>query len=163
MFQTSQGYGLDYGCGSAPIGFELAMRGNKMDFIDVNGAYCYEFLKWRAKKRLQSGNIGWQLRGDYDFMLFMDSIEHFSNWEEILGQCLTRLKPNGIFITNYFGLNASDPNVEHINMEQQAVWDFLIRNGVYPMNQIVWMKQHLFKEEEKNEQESTNTEQNDQV
>jgi hypothetical protein len=42
--------GMDFGCGSAPVGFELAKRGGQMHFIDVDGSCAYEFLKWRCKK-----------------------------------------------------------------------------------------------------------------
>ena len=31
-------YGVDYGCGTAPIGCELALRGHKVDFIDLEGS-----------------------------------------------------------------------------------------------------------------------------
>ena len=43
-------YGAEYGCGSAPVSFEFALMGHKMDFIDIDGSGAYEFTKWRAKK-----------------------------------------------------------------------------------------------------------------
>src|SRR5690606_6263936 len=35
---ATEGYGCEYGCGSAPVSFELALRGHRMDFIDIDGA-----------------------------------------------------------------------------------------------------------------------------
>ena len=46
-----RGRGIDYGCGTAPVGFELLKKGHQMDFIDIDGAPSYEFLKWRVKKK----------------------------------------------------------------------------------------------------------------
>ena len=132
--------GLDFGCGSAPIGFELALRGHQMDFIDLDGAPGYEFTKWRAKKR--NINCSFEWTGDYDFILFLDSIEHLLEWKEVLQRAADSLKPEGFIITNFF-LNQDYENLEHVNMDKEAVQKFLIERGLYPINQLVWLKKDM--------------------
>jgi GT2 family glycosyltransferase len=132
-------HGLDYCCGSAPIGFELAMRGHTMDFIDVDGAPAYEFVKWRVKKRGIADRCGFKLGGRYDFVLFLDAIEHLPNWEEVLEDVISRMKDGAAFITNYFK-NMDFSNPEHISMDHKAVRGFLIDRDIYPVNILVWCK-----------------------
>ncbi len=134
-----EGYGLDFGCGSAPVGFEFALKGHRMDFVDVGGE-AYEFLKWRAKKR---GVVcGWELKGPYDYVLLLDSLEHIENWRWVLGDIVSRMKPDASIITNYF-LNTDHDNIEHVSMDQKAVQEFLISLNVYPVNKMVWMKRDM--------------------
>jgi hypothetical protein len=134
--------GLDYGCGSAPVGFELMLRGHKMDFVDLDGAPAYEFTKWRTKKRGMVHRAGFELGGPYNYALFMDSIEHLANWKEVLGDVCDRLVENGCIITNYF-LNEDYENVEHISMDHKAVADFLVSKGIYPLNKMFHIKRNL--------------------
>jgi len=137
---AQDGYGCDYGCGSSPIGFELALRGQQMDFIDIDGSGAYEFTKWRAKHR--NIDCGWELKGPYDYVLLMDSIEHISDWEGLLEQVIAALKTDGAIITNYFR-NMDFENKEHVSMDHAAVMQFMKDRGVYPLNQTVWMKRDL--------------------
>ena len=140
LIDSSRSYhGLDYCCGSAPLGFEYVLRGHRMDFVDLEGAYAYEFTKWRAKHRSVEERCGWKIGGPYDYVLMMDAIEHLSNWEEVLTEIIGRMKPNAFIVTNYF-LNRDFDNVEHVSMDCQAVKRFLIANGVYPANEVVWQK-----------------------
>ena len=129
--------GADFGCGSAPIGFEYAMRGHNMDFIDVDGSYAYEFTKWRANK--YKLDCGWKLKGPYDYVLMLDSIEHISNWEEVLGNVIDSLKLGGGIVTNYF-LNGDFNNPEHVSMDHDAVSKFLIDGGLTKVNDFLWAK-----------------------
>lgn len=137
---TVPGYGAEYGCGSAPVSFELALRGHKMDFIDIDGSGAYEFTKWRAKKR--GIDCGFQLQGPYDYVLMLDSIEHIVEWREVLAKVVASIKPNGGLITNYFR-NQDYANPEHVSMDKQAVKKFLIDSGVYPVNDFIWVKKDL--------------------
>jgi SAM-dependent methyltransferase len=140
---SKNGRGLDFGCGSAPLGFELALRGHNMDFVDVDGAAAYEFTKWRAKYRGIDHRCGWSMNGHpYDYALFMDSIEHLPNWDEVLTEVVGKLKPNGCILTNYF-FNADYDNAEHISMDKEAVKNHLISLGVYPLNEAIWIKRDL--------------------
>jgi len=130
-------YGLDFGCGSAPLGFELAMKGQKMDLVDVDGAGAFEFVKWRAKRR--DMKIGFELGEDYDFIMLMDVIEHIQDWEDVLGDLIRRLRHGGILVTNYFE-NCDDTNPEHISMDKKAVKRFLVDHDMMPGNQNFWRK-----------------------
>ena len=136
-----EGYGLDFGCGSAPIGFDYAMRGQKIDFVDIPGTYAYEFVKWRAKHRNIENRCGWELKGPYDYIFMMDSIEHLhpDKWRIMLGDIFSRLRDRGVLITNYFNNNDFENN-EHINMNHEEVKQFIVENNIYPMNLIVWIK-----------------------
>ncbi len=133
-------YGVDVGCGSAPVSFEICMKGHKLDFIDIDGAAAYEFTKWRANKR--GINCGFKYEGPYDYALFLDSIEHIPDWKPILKEVIHRLKPNGAIITNFF-LNQDYFNKEHVNMDKDGVKSFLIEHEIYPVNEMLWAKQRL--------------------
>ena len=135
------GYGADVGCGSSPIGFDLAMRGHKMDFIDLDGAGGYEFTKWRVAKR-ELKNCGFKLKGPYDYVFMLDSIEHMDNWKEMLNKVAFCLKDNGVILTNYFQ-NVDYDNPEHINMDKEAVTNHLVSLGLYPLNEMTWVKRNL--------------------
>jgi hypothetical protein len=136
-------YGVDFGCGSAPASFDLALRGHKMDFIDLDGCGSYEFTKWRAKKRNLNGKAGFTWAGPYDYAMFMDSIEHLPNWREVLGKTISLLKDDGFIITNFFVLRDFDNN-EHIAMkDRKEIMSFLVDNGVYPLNEMVFVKRDL--------------------
>lgn len=137
-----RGYGLDYGCGSAPVGFELLKKGHRMDFVDLDGAAAYEFMKWRVEKHGLEG-AGWSLGGPYDFLLFLDSIEHIREWDEVLDESIGRLKQHGILITNYFD-NHDYNNSEHISMDKQAVANFLASRGMVPKSNTLWIKDDNF-------------------
>lgn len=134
------GRGIDVGCGSAPVTFELALRGHHIDFIDIDGAGAYEFTKWRAKKR--NIDCGFEWNGPYDYAFMLDSIEHMENWQEILLKVIENLKEGGALITNFF-FNNDFNNPEHVNMDHAAVKKFLTDNGVYPLNDLLWTKKDL--------------------
>lgn len=131
-------YGLEYGCGSAPVSFEFALRGHRMDFIDIDGAAAYEFTKWRAKKH--KVDAGFALGGPYDYVMMLDSIEHIPNWQEILAEVLSRLKDGGVLATNYFS-NRDFSNPEHVSMDHAAVKKFLIEAGLKSGSEVFWVKQ----------------------
>ena len=130
-------YGCDFGCGSAPIGFEVALRGHRVDFVDIDGSAAYEFTKWRAKK--YDVNCGFNLAGPYDYMMFMDSIEHIEDWRGVLDDAISRLKPGGVILSNYF-YNDDFNNSEHVSMDHAAVSAFLTEHGMLIHNQATWIK-----------------------
>jgi len=140
LFQKKPGTrGLDFGCGSAPIGFELLHRGYHMDYVDVEGASGYEFLKWRVSKYKFDDQVGYEMKGPYDFVMFLDSIEHLEDWRTVLDQAIGRLQPDGVFVTNFFS-NRDFNNPEHINMDHAAVQAFMLERNVFPINDLVWVK-----------------------
>ncbi len=138
-------YGAEFGCGSAPVSFELCMRGHKMDFIDIDGAGAYEFTKWRAKKRGIDDRCGWKLEGPYDYVFMLDSLEHIKDWQKVLSDVISSLKERGALITNYFQ-NQDYKNPEHVSMDKPAVMKFLTDNNVYPVNEYMWVKQNIKQE-----------------
>ena len=139
MFDGRKLRGCDFGCGSSPVGFELAMGGHHVDFIDIDGAGAYEFTKWRARKR--NVDAGFAPGGPYDYVLCFDSIEHLADWQTDLHALLNALKDGGYLITNFFQ-NEDFGNEEHITMNKAGVRDLLINHHVYPRkDNLVWQKQ----------------------
>ena len=138
-----KGYGMDFGCGSAPVGYEFLRAGHRMDFVDLDGAGAYEFLKWRVEKSEYADQAGWKKEGPYDFLLFLDSIEHFEKWKEILDDALGRLREKGVLVTNYFD-NHDHQNPEHINMEHGKVAEFLAERHMIPKSNMFWIKDDNF-------------------
>jgi len=136
-------YGVDYGCGSAPIGYELLRRGYRVDFIDIDGAAAYEFLKWRIAKSEFKDRAGFKVSGPYEFALFMDSIEHFADWETILDNIIGRIVERGVLFTNFFS-NRDFKNPEHVNMNHGKVMDFLISRHMVPKSDGIWIKDDNF-------------------
>lgn len=135
--------GLDFGCGTAPVGFECVLRGHSLDFVDVDGAAGYEFTKWRARKRGVEDRCGWSVGGPYDYALLLDSIEHIEDWRGLLDTVAESLKDNGALITNFFH-NTDFLNKEHISMDHEAVKAYLVSLGIYPVNEYwVWAKRSI--------------------
>lgn len=140
-----RGYGLDYGCGTAPIGYEMLRLGHRMDFIDVDGAPSYNFLRWRMAKAPEDmqARASFDLCGPYDFLLFLDSIEHIEDWEQVLDEAIGRLKEKGVLVTNFFS-NHDFNNPEHISMDHGAVANFLASRKMVPKSNTFWIKDDNF-------------------
>jgi len=136
-------YGIDFGCGSGVIGYELLRRGYSVDFIDIDGAPSYEFLKWRVGKSEFKDRAGWKIGGPYEFALFLDVIEHLQDWKPQLDNIIGRIVEKGVLFTNYFA-NRDFKNVEHINMNHSAVMDFLISRHMVPKSEGIWIKDDNF-------------------
>lgn len=134
---SSNSYGCDFGCGSAPVTYEFA-KYHQFDFIDIDGAGAYEFLKWRCKKNdLKSG---FELKGPYDYIFMLDSLEHIKDWKETLDLIISHIKDGGALITNFF-INQDFDNVEHVNMDHDGVQKYLFEHGFVPRAEFVWQKQ----------------------
>jgi 2-polyprenyl-3-methyl-5-hydroxy-6-metoxy-1,4-benzoquinol methylase len=136
-------HGIDFGCGTGVIGFELLRRGYSLDFIDIDGAPSYEFLKWRIEKSDYKDRAGWSISGPYEFALFMDVIEHLKDWKAILDNVVGRIVEKGVLFTNFFA-NRDFKNPEHINMNHSAVMDFLISRHMVPKSEGIWIKDDNF-------------------
>jgi GT2 family glycosyltransferase len=141
MFSNNgvKSYGLDYGCGTAPIGFEMALRGNRVDFVDIEGSEADKFIRWRCDKH--NVDAGFKVEGPYDWIMLLDVLEHIpkDEAEQFLIDRIGNLKDNGSIVTNFM-LNYDDYNYEHINMDKDEFKRILIENGVYPMNNLLWTK-----------------------
>ena len=133
----------DYCCGSAPVGFEFALRGHKMDFIDLDGAGAYEFTKWRAKKH--QIDCGWKLQGPYDIVVMLDALEHLPNWKDDLDRIFASLKPDGVVMIDFFNL-MDFLNPEHVSMDHDAVREYFLSNGLSEVKEFLWTKS-IIKEE----------------
>ena len=142
------GVGIDYGCGSAPITFELARQGQQIYFYDIDGSAPYEFLKWRAKKYNLYGlqamfGDDWPAPESVDYALCLDSIEHLEHWREVLDNIAGCLRHAGCLITNYM-LLADFKNDEHISMDKPAVMEHLTRLRLWPINTAIFTKREDF-------------------
>lgn len=134
---------LDFGCGSSPIGFEMALQGHEVDFVDIDGAPAYEFTKWRCKKRLPQERYNFFIDGPYDVILALDSIEHCQDGGEKLRQLSRKLKPKGYLVTNFFH-NEDFANPEHLYMNKKEAKTILIDNDLYPSKETaIWQKLNL--------------------
>lgn len=140
------GYGADFGCGSAPVGFHFAMLGHRMDFIDIEGSAAFEFTKWRAKK--YDIDCGFELKGPYDYVLMLDALEHITEWQESLDSIIASLKIGGAIITNYFS-NGDFDNPEHVSMDHIKVMDYLMSQELTKASEFFWVKQDPCIKEEK--------------
>jgi len=115
--------GLDYGCGSAPIGYELLKRGAEMDFVDIDGCSGYEFLKWRVRKN-NAGRAGWLLGNDYDFVILLDALEHILDCDAVMKDIISRMNSKSMIVTNYF-INNDKDNPEHLRMDHSTIQNIL--------------------------------------
>lgn len=136
-------YGAEFGCGSAPVSFEFALQGHKMDFIDCEGSAALEFTKWRAKKH--KVDAGFKLAGPYDYVLMLDSIEHIADWRGTLTEVIAHIKEGGVLATNYFS-NMDFNNPEHVSMDHEAVKRFLVGKGMKSDSKVFWVKQQVQEE-----------------
>jgi len=132
--------GMDFGCGSAPVGFELAKRGGEMHFIDIDGSCSYEFLKWRCKKYgLDNVFFDWPEPETLNYALCLDSIEHLTEWEETLDKIISCLRPHGSLITNFMRIN-NETNAEHIFMDKPAFMKWVVEKGMRISTDCVFVK-----------------------
>ncbi len=132
--------GMDFGCGSAPVGFELAKRGGFMHFIDIDGAPAYEFLKWRCKKYgLENVSFDWPKPGTLNYCICLDSIEHLPHWEHDVKKIIDHLKPRGNLVTNFMHCGDYE-NSEHVFMDKPAFMAFMVKNGMNVHSNVVFVK-----------------------
>jgi len=136
--------GLDFGCGISICGHEALRMDNWMDFVDLDGAAAYEFLKWRIKKHKLEAKAGFAIGGPYDFVIMNDIIEHIYPWEPVLDNICGRIGQGGAIITNLFteGLREDDP--EHLHMEKEKVSQFLLDRNFMPSHMGLWIKKDNF-------------------
>ena len=132
--------GVDFGCGSGSVSFELLKRGGKVHFIDIDGSCAYEFLKWRCKKYgFDHAEFDWPEPGTANYVLALDSIEHLHNWEEILQKIYDTLRPRGNFLTNFMRINDID-NMEHVFMDKPAFMSWIVEHNMNISSDCVFVK-----------------------
>ena len=134
---------VDFGCGSAPVGFELCKRGHTLHFIDMDGAAAFEFLKWRIKKYdLQDRAIfnEWPEPESCDYALVLDSLEHITDWKPVIDKIVGSLKLGGHLLTNFFAIEDYE-NEEHLMMDKESVAGYLMGvKKMMPNTGFVWMR-----------------------
>jgi 2-polyprenyl-3-methyl-5-hydroxy-6-metoxy-1,4-benzoquinol methylase len=140
------GVGMDFGCGSAPISFELVRKGQVIYYYDIDGSAPFEFLKWRARKYGFYGSRaifqeGPPPDGMLDYCLCLDSIEHLPDgeWQALIKRIAVALKHGGALITN-FVLLTDIKNHEHIFTDRQAFIAEATKNGLWPLNTAIYQK-----------------------
>jgi 2-polyprenyl-3-methyl-5-hydroxy-6-metoxy-1,4-benzoquinol methylase len=140
------GVGMDFGCGAAPITFELLRKGQTIYFHDIEGSGPFEFLKWRVKKyHLESRAFfnEWPAAESLDYVLCLDSIEHLENWREVLANIAQVLKPRAALITN-FVLLTDIKNPEHIFTDRKAFMEHVTTLKLWPLNTAIFQKRTDF-------------------
>ena len=134
--------GIDFGCGSAPIGFEMIKRGHTMYFFDLDGSTAFEFLKWRIKKYGLGDRAHfneWPEEACISYALYSDSLEHLKDWSEPVKKTVERFTPQGVFFSNYLLLDNTDGNMEHINWDRGGFLKYMHDLGMEPISNCVWM------------------------
>jgi hypothetical protein len=148
------GVGLDFGCGSAPITFDLCRRGQIIYFCDIPGTKPYEFLKWRSKKYglyniralfVDDPGTQWPEDNSLDYITCLDSIEHLPDgeWQALVARIASALKPSGCLITNFMLLQ-DDKNTEHIFMDKAEFSKVAVQNKLFPINSAIFQKRRDF-------------------
>lgn len=132
--------GMDFGCGSGPVGFELAKRGGFMCFEDIDGGSAYEFLKWRCKKYgLTNVSFEEPEKKSLHYIICLDSIEHLENWEETLDRLYAYLVPNGNLMTNFMRITDSE-NDEHVFMDRPAFMGWVAKKNMLINSDCIFIK-----------------------
>jgi hypothetical protein len=149
------GTGLDFGCGSAPITFELCRRGQALYFCDIPGTVPYEFLKWRAKKYgiygikaffIDDPATQWPIEPQsLNYALCLDSIEHLPDgeWQSLIKKIAESLTHAGCLITNFMLLKDNE-NQEHIFMDKAEFTKVAVQNKLFPINSAIFQKRRDF-------------------
>jgi len=133
------GKGIDFGCGGAPVSFELARAGHSLWFNDIDGNECYEFLKWRVKKyKVETAGFN-TYPSNCDYVLCLDSIEHVEEWKRLVNRIAKSLKEDGVLITNFITLE-DFTNKEHVFMDKPAFLSYCAKKGLWQTSQYVFKK-----------------------
>jgi len=134
--------GIDFGCGSAPIGFELLRRGHTVYFHDMDGAAAFKFLKWRIKRY---GVVDRAIYNEWPteglaYALFCDVLEHLEDWHDPIKRTVDAMIPQGILFTNYMVIDKDVLNVEHSNWDRPEFMRYMTELGMEPLGNCVFMK-----------------------
>lgn len=115
-----QGKVLDYGGGAGDLCAEIAKKGFKADYADLQGR-TFEFAKWLFRKK--NCNVGMvnlsreKLSEKYDTILCIDVIEHVENPESLLKDLVGRLNENGRLIITALHPDVSKDKPMHFEIK----------------------------------------------
>jgi len=140
---SNPGIGVDVGCGSAPIGFDLLRRGHEMYFNDIEGTAAYDALKWRVKRydlEKTAHFQEWPKDGTANYVMFVDALEHMHNWREMIDKATKALTMYGFILTNFLIMHDLE-NREHVFVDKGEFMKHMLDLGFMPINGAVFQKQ----------------------
>ena len=146
VISLSFGDVLDYGGGIGDLCVELARKGLDVTYGDVQGRNM-EFARWLFKKKgydirmidLEKGKIPDNMM--FDTIICIDTIEHISSPEVVLGDIAKHLKNNGrLMMTALNCSGKTEDNPMHLKMEFDAE-EYLNTLGIFKADLYwLWMK-----------------------
>jgi 2-polyprenyl-3-methyl-5-hydroxy-6-metoxy-1,4-benzoquinol methylase len=102
VLQYGRGHALDYGAGNGELVLEIARRGQRAAYYDVDGA-TLRFAKWRAERRgldveffTEKEKLGeWARQHPFDTVFSFDVLEHIPDLAAELDFLSSLLAPGG--------------------------------------------------------------------
>ena len=142
---------LDFGCGIGIPAFTLAEKGHKVTAVDVRGTGTLEFLKWRCQQHgvpieiieSEGGAPEGLLKGEYDIIIAMDSIEHISEWKRTVAVLSEHLKPQGYLFSNNGVLEDAKHAEHYAEVTPKAFIATCMENDLMPFTQISYLKKEV--------------------
>lgn len=133
--------GIDYGCGLGYVGYELARIGHTVHFIDIPGTAYLDFIKWRAERDgLTKRVVVNEMPKKANYVMFLDSIEHFVDWERVLEDTCSILINGAILFTNFPLVCKVPDKPEHIFTDIKAFIAKMFELGMFPINTTIYQK-----------------------
>ncbi len=136
---------LDFGCGIGVLAFALAEKGHDVTAIDIRGTGTLEFLKWRCQKNnvpitiIESEGSMPDIKGTFDAIIAMDSLEHIIEWQHALAVLADHLTQGGcLFANNGMMYDRSQP--EHYDLHPKAFLRKCIDANLLPQTHISYIK-----------------------
>lgn len=140
---------LDFGCGIGITAYTLAEKGHKVTAMDIRGTGTLEFLKWRCERDnvpmeiIESeGGAPTKIKGEYDIIIAMDSIEHISDWQKTVAVLSEHLRTDGILFANN-GVLEDFGHQEHYPVYPKEFIKTCVENNLMPHTQISYVKREV--------------------
>jgi 2-polyprenyl-3-methyl-5-hydroxy-6-metoxy-1,4-benzoquinol methylase len=133
LIDLARGRVLDYGAGNGDLCLELARRGHRTVYFDLEGE-TKRFVEWRAKnykiKDIEFYSQRNLIRGRFDTIYSLDVLEHLLDPMDALNFLLERLEFGGkLIITAPFGSTDSHPMHFSHNLDAEK---YLEEKGLVP-------------------------------
>lgn len=112
VISMCRGRVLDHGGGIGDVSLELARRGHRVTYLDVDGQ-TKAFARWKADRERLDVEFASDLdalEGPYDTIVSLDVLEHLPDPEPVVERLVSLLAPGGrIIVTAYFGPTKAHP------------------------------------------------------